>query len=92
LLYRSPEGLVVVDYKTSASSDPSDLDRRVEAYRDQGASYALSVGRATREPVARVTFVLLTPDGARERNLAQLDLAIAHVRELVASGREVLVS
>ncbi|MEO7428332.1 MAG: UvrD-helicase domain-containing protein, partial [Acidimicrobiales bacterium] len=30
LLYRAPEGLVVVDHKTSASSDPLELDRRVE--------------------------------------------------------------
>ncbi len=46
LLYRGPEGLVVVDYKTAASSAPEVLDRRVEGYRLQGASYALTVGDA----------------------------------------------
>ena len=31
-----PEGLVVVDYKTAATSDPDELDRRVEGYRTTG--------------------------------------------------------
>ena len=40
LLYRADDGLVVVDYKTSATADPAELDRRVEGYRLQGAAYA----------------------------------------------------
>ncbi|MGQ0678944.1 MAG: UvrD-helicase domain-containing protein [Actinomycetota bacterium] len=36
LLYRAPDGLVVVDYKTASSSDSEDLDRRLEGYRLQG--------------------------------------------------------
>jgi ATP-dependent helicase/nuclease subunit A len=91
LLYRTPAGLVVVDYKTAATSDPEELDRRVEVYRNQGASYALSVSAATGEPVVRVTFLFLTPDGAVERDMADLDLAVGHVRQLVAEGEEVLV-
>ena len=66
LLYRGPEGLVVVDYKTAATSDSDVLDRRVEGYRTQGASYALTVGASTGEPVVRVTFLFLTP-GRRRR-------------------------
>ena len=53
LLYRGPEGLVVVDYKTAATSDSDVLDQRVEGYRTQGASYALTVGASigrTRRP------------------------------------------
>ena len=91
LLYRLPEGLVVVDYKTSASSDPEELTRRVESYRNQGASYALSAGAATGEKVARVTFLFLTPGGAVERHLEGLAGAMDHVRDLVTSGHEVLV-
>jgi len=91
LLYRVPDGLVVVDYKTSASSDPDELTRRVESYRNQGASYALSVEAATGEKVSRVTFLFLTPDGAVERHLEDLHDAMDHVRDLVTSGHEVLV-
>jgi ATP-dependent helicase/nuclease subunit A len=90
LLYRSPEGLVVVDHKTAATSDAAELDRRVEGYRIQGASYALTVAATTAEPVVRVTFLFLTPDGAIERHLSDLDASVAEVRRLVDSGTEVL--
>lgn len=89
LLYRGPHGLVVVDHKTSSTADPADLDRRVEGYRLQGASYAVAVGAATAEDVVRVTFVFLTPHGAVERHLDDLDGSTARVRTLVAAGREV---
>ena len=90
LLYRGPDGLVVVDHKTAATSDAEELDRRVEGYRIQGASYALAVGATTAETVARVTFLFLTPDGAIERHLSGLDDAMAEVRRLVHSGRELV--
>jgi hypothetical protein len=41
--------------------------------------------------VVRVTFVFLTPAGAVERHLPDLDVAVAEVRALVVAGREVLV-
>ena len=88
LLYRGPDGLVVVDHKTAATADPDELDRRVEGYRIQGASYALTVAATTAEPVVRVTFLFLTPDGAVERHLADLDEAVTEVRRLVLSGQE----
>jgi ATP-dependent helicase/nuclease subunit A len=91
LLYRGPDGLVVVDYKTAGSVDGAELDRRVEGYRLQGASYALAVAATTGQPVVRVTFVFLTPLGAIERHLPDLDEAVADVRRLVQSGNEVLV-
>jgi ATP-dependent exoDNAse (exonuclease V) beta subunit len=91
LLYRAPDGLVVVDYKTAATADPAQLDRRVEGYRSQGASYAVAVGAATGERVARVVFVFLTPAGAVERELAGLEAAMAEVTRLVATGGEVVV-
>jgi ATP-dependent helicase/nuclease subunit A len=83
LLYRGPEGLVVVDYKTSSTSDPEDLARRVEGYRVQGCSYALAVRDATGEPVTRVTFAFLTPDGPVELDLGELGQGMAEVEELV---------
>jgi ATP-dependent helicase/nuclease subunit A len=92
LLYRTPEGLVVVDYKTASTSDPDELNRRVEGYQNQGASYALAVAAATGELVTRVTFLFLTPDGAVERDLPDLDQALADIRRIVVAGSEVLVS
>ena len=86
LLYRSASGLVVVDYKTSASAEPAELDRRVEGYRMQGAAYALTVAATTGEAVERVTFVFLTPEGATERHLDDLDAAIGAVRAAVERG------
>ncbi len=67
LVFRAVEGLVVVDYKTASSAH--DLDLRMDHYRGQGGAYALALQQATGEPVARVVFVFLTPDGAVERDL-----------------------
>ncbi|MFP5327396.1 MAG: UvrD-helicase domain-containing protein, partial [Acidimicrobiia bacterium] len=87
LLYRSPSGgLVVVDYKTSATAAPEDLDRRVAGYRMQGAAYALVVAATTAERVERVTFIFLTPEGAIERHLDDLDSAVDAVLAAVKRG------
>ncbi len=72
------------------TDDPAELDRRVEGYRLQGAAYAVSVSRATAEPVTRVVFLFLTPAGAVERELADLPAAMADVERLVAEGRELV--
>jgi ATP-dependent exoDNAse (exonuclease V) beta subunit len=90
LLYRGADGLVVVDYKTAATSDPDVLDQRVEGYRLQGASYALTVATSTAEPVVRVTFLFLTPDGAVERHLSDLGATVADVHRLLRAGEEVM--
>jgi ATP-dependent helicase/nuclease subunit A len=91
LLYRGPDGLVVLDYKTAATDDAAELDRRRHGYRLQGASYALTVAATTGEPVVRVVFLFLTPSGPVERELDDLDTAIADVRALVTAGREITV-
>jgi hypothetical protein len=49
------------------------------------------VSEATGQKVVRVTFLFLTPDGAVERDLEDLDAATSHVGELVSAGREVLI-
>ena len=64
LVYRRPDGLVVVDYKTDAWRDDADLDAKVARYRLQGASYAVALEQATGEPVAECVFVFL---GERRR-------------------------
>lgn len=92
LLYRVPEGLVIADYKTSGSSDPSDLAERVEGYRLQGAAYALAVGATTGEQVVRVVFIFLTPSGAIEIELGDLAGAVADVERLVSQGEELVLA
>ena len=82
LLYRRADGLVVVDYKTAATSDLDELSRRLDAYRLQGSSYAMAVAAATGEPVVRVAFLFLTPDGAVELDLPDLDSGVAEVLAL----------
>lgn len=82
---------MVVDYRTASSGASDVLDQRVEGYRLQGASYALAVGAATAEPVVRVTFVFLTPAGAIERDLEELDAAVEDVRALVVAGHEMTI-
>jgi ATP-dependent exoDNAse (exonuclease V) beta subunit len=86
LLYRRPEGLVVLDYKTAATNDLGELDRRRRGYRLQGASYALTIAATTGEPVVRVTFLFLTPNGPVELDLDDLPAAIADVGALVTAG------
>jgi ATP-dependent exoDNAse (exonuclease V) beta subunit len=66
LVYRRPDGLVVVDYKTDAWSDAADLDAKVARYRLQGAAYAVALEQATGEPVAECVFVFLGGRGAEE--------------------------
>jgi ATP-dependent exoDNAse (exonuclease V) beta subunit len=92
LLYRTEDGLVVVDHKTAATADPAELDRRVEGYRLQGAAYAVAVGRSTGELVRRVVFLFLTPQGAVERELGDLAAAMADVEGLVAAGEELVTA
>jgi ATP-dependent exoDNAse (exonuclease V) beta subunit len=92
LLYRRPGGLVVVDYKTGPHGVDADLDPLVERYRMQGASYALAVAGATREPVLDMVFVFLTPEGAVERSIPDLAEAVAEARRLAAAADPRLVA
>jgi ATP-dependent helicase/nuclease subunit A len=85
LLYRGPDGLVVVDYKTGPAGPDDDLDPLVENYRLQGASYALAVAQATGEPVAKMVFVFLTPKGAAERPLLALGDALTTAHALLTT-------
>jgi ATP-dependent exoDNAse (exonuclease V) beta subunit len=91
LLFRRPDGLVVVDYKTGPAGLDADLEPLVARYRAQGASYALAVADATGEPVVDVVFVFLSPDGAVDRPLPELARAVDEVRRLAAAGDDSLV-
>jgi ATP-dependent helicase/nuclease subunit A len=86
LVYRTTEGLVVVDYKTDAWRDESDLDSKVARYRLQGASYALALEAATGERVARCVFLFLGTDGADEREVTDLPRAMDQVRAFLSAS------
>ncbi len=87
LLYRTPKGLVVVDWKTDRidGSGPQD---KVSRYRMQGASYAVAVEAATGEPVHEMVFVFLDLDGATEARLPDLQSAMREVIDRAAELSE----
>ena len=84
LLYETPDGLVVVDYKTDRVPTDAELDAVMARYRLQGAAYALALEEALGRPVARCVFVFVQPTGARERAIDDLPEAMALVREELA--------
>jgi ATP-dependent exoDNAse (exonuclease V) beta subunit len=86
LVYRTPEGLVVVDYKTDAWREETDLDAKLARYRLQGASYALALEGATGEKVGRCVFLFLGTDGSEERAVIDLPRAVGEVRALLAGS------
>jgi ATP-dependent helicase/nuclease subunit A len=86
LLYRTPEGYIVVDYKTDAVAD-GEVDDRVSHYRLQGAAYAVAVSAIVNEPVIECRFVFCRPDVAVERSLPQLSEAMDEVRSRLLGPR-----
>jgi ATP-dependent exoDNAse (exonuclease V) beta subunit len=86
LVYRRPDGLVVVDYKTDAWDDDGDLDAKVARYRLQGASYAVALEQATGAAVAECVFVFLGERGAQERLVSDLPAAMRDVRAALGAS------
>jgi ATP-dependent helicase/nuclease subunit A len=85
LLYRTADGLVVVDYKTDHVPTEEALAHRLAHYRRQAAAYAVAVEGVTQEPVVRAVFVFCRPERAQEREVADLRAAMAAVHADVAS-------
>jgi ATP-dependent exoDNAse (exonuclease V) beta subunit len=85
LLFESDDGLVVVDYKTDAARTAGAVEAAYRRYRLQGAAYALALEEHLGRPVAGVSFLFLTEDGATERAVDDLAAAVAEARA-VASG------
>ena len=88
MLYRSPNGLVVVDWKTDQVHDDAAVAAKVARYRLQGAAYAAAVETATGEAVDRMVFVFLDDDGPVEVELPDLAAAIAEVKASTAELAE----
>jgi ATP-dependent exoDNAse (exonuclease V) beta subunit len=80
LLVRTPDGLVVVDYKTDRAPDDDALDAAAAHYTPQGAAYALALEAVLHEPVIGCVFVFARPPTAIERPIADLPAAVAAVR------------
>lgn len=85
LLYEGPDGLVVVDWKTDRIDGDDDTAALLDRYRLQGAGYAAAVEAVTGQPVARVVFGFLRPEGAVEAELPDLDAAIEEAHQAVAT-------
>ncbi len=87
LLIRTPEGLVIVDYKTDTASTPSQVDAKVVAYELQAATYAVALEATTGIPVIDARFVFCQTGNAIERSVADLDAAKQRVRDAVSAAR-----
>ncbi len=79
LLYRSPEGLVLADWKTDTVAGDHEIETKLAHYRMQGAAYATALEAVTGEQVARMVFVFLDRDGAVEAELPDLRSAVQEV-------------
>jgi len=86
LLIETPDGLVVVDYKTDAVRSEADVDAKLAAYELQAAAYAVALQVATGQTVAECRFVFCTATGAIERSVTDLDAARNRVRSTLAAS------
>jgi len=84
LLYESPDGLVVVDYKTDAVRSAADVDAAAARYRLQGATYAAALERTLNRPVAAVQFVFTSGSTAVVREVDDLPAAMAEIVAVVS--------
>ena len=84
LVYRGPDGLVVVDWKTDSVAGDDGVDAKLARYRLQGAAYAAALEAVTGEQVARMVFVFLNRGGAVEAELPDLRAAVEEAKAAVA--------
>jgi ATP-dependent helicase/nuclease subunit A len=86
LLVETPEGLVVIDYKTDSVSSAAQVDAKLAAYELQGAAYAAVLEAVTGQKVVDCRFVFCVKSGAIERSVADLPAAIDRVRETLGKS------
>lgn len=73
LLVETPEGLVVVDYKTDTVNSEAEVDAKLAHYALQGTAYALAIESATGMTVCDVQFIFAKPGGPIVRSVTDLD-------------------
>jgi ATP-dependent helicase/nuclease subunit A len=86
LVYESPRGLVVVDYKTDAVASPEEIDAAVARHRLQAAAYAAALGQSLGRPVVAARLVFVGPDPAVERTIADLPAALGELAPLLRAA------
>lgn len=86
LLIQTPEGLVIVDYKTDTASSPREIDAKLAAYELQGAAYAVAIEESTGLEVVDCRFVFCKSGSAIERSVDDLEGAKQRVRAAVSRG------
>lgn len=85
LLIETPDGLVVVDYKTDRANSEREINDKLAAYELQGAAYAVALEASTGLEVVECRFVFCKASGAIERSVADLVDAKQRVRLTVGA-------
>ncbi|MCY4174915.1 MAG: UvrD-helicase domain-containing protein [Acidimicrobiaceae bacterium] len=88
LVYRSDEGLVIVDWKTDEITGEADVEAKLARYRLQGAAYTAALEAATGEPVARMVFVFVNSSdaGVVEAEIRDLEAAVAEAKTAIVQA------
>jgi len=84
LLVETPDGYVIVDWKTDAVGSDTEIDAALARYRLQGGAYALALESVLDRPVVGCTFVFTGARGAIERPIDDLPVAVDEVRARLA--------
>lgn len=83
LLIETPEGLVIVDYKTDAATSAKQIDDALERYIPQGATYAVALEELTGKAVTDCYFLFVNKNGTTQRRVDNLDEAKRQVRNVL---------
>ena len=86
LLVQTPDGLVIIDWKTDSASSPKEIDAKLAAYELQGATYAVALEESTGIDVVDCWFVFCKASGAIEKSVVDLAGAKQRVRNAVTAG------
>jgi ATP-dependent helicase/nuclease subunit A len=86
LLVDTPQGLIVVDYKTDSARTEEAIDAKLATYELQGAAYAVAIETVTGRSVIDCRFVFCGTKGAIERSVSDLDTLKQQVREQLEVG------
>ena len=84
LLVRTPEGLVLVDYKTDHAPDESSMHAKVLLYRAQLATYGVALQTVLGEPIVEARLIFCRPGGASEVPVPDWDVAQSDLRRQLA--------
>ena len=84
LLVRTPDGLVLVDYKTDHAPDESSMHAKVLLYRAQLATYGVALQTVLGEPIVEARLIFCRPGGASEVPVPDWDVAQSDLRRQLA--------